>query len=109
MLLSKLLRRIRPSRGGDAMPVEYPLEVEAKLNGIHGRAPVRRHLDILHGHLRIGDERFPDVYFRCLERTGTVVTPFNVFQRFQTRHDLVRYFLATLSVPGARVECGAYR
>ena len=49
------------------------------------------------------------MYFRCLEDTGTVVTPFNVFQRFQTRHDLLRYFLETLDVRGARVECGAYR
>jgi O-methyltransferase len=37
------------------------------------------------------------------------VTPFNTFQRFQTRLDLVHYFLATLAVPGARAECGAYR
>ena len=109
MLLSKLLRSVKPAHANDGVPVEYPLEVEAKLNAAHARAPVRRHLEILHGHLAIGGERYTDVYSRCLEETGTVVTPFNVFQRFQTRHDLVRYFMETLGVPGARVECGAYR
>ncbi|MGZ8156030.1 MAG: hypothetical protein ACXWUK_12075 [Burkholderiales bacterium] len=76
---------------------------------MHARAPVRRHLDILYDGVNIGAERFADLYFRCLERTGTAVTPFNIFQRFQTRHDLLRYFEATFSIAGARVECGAYR
>ena len=98
-----------PAHAQAVLPVEFPLEVEARLNALHSRARVREHLEILHGGLRIGDASYIDVYFRCLEHTGTVVTPFNVFQRFQTRHDLLRYFFATLELPGARVECGAYR
>ena len=110
MLFRKLFSAARaPSADQAAAPVDYPLEIEAKLGGLHGRAPIRRHLDILHGNLTIGGEPFTELYFRCMADTGTMVTPFNVFQRFQTRHDLVRYFLATLEVPGARVECGAYR
>lgn len=110
MLIKKLIAAARstapvPAR---AQP-DYPLELEAKLNRLHGRVSIKPHLDILYGDLTIGGEPFTDLYFRCLAQTGTVVTPFNIFQRFQTRHDLVRYFLATLSVPGARVECGAYR
>jgi hypothetical protein len=110
MLLSKLLKAMRaqPAVDARAQP-EYPLELEAKLSRLHSSADVKRHLDILHGGLRIGGERYTDLYSRCLEATGTMVTPFSVFQRFQTRHDLVRYFLATLEVPGARAECGAYR
>lgn len=110
MFFKKLLANTRSSqvKSGLRAP-EYPLETEAKLNRLHALAPARAHLDILHGDLHIGAERFVDLYFRCLEHTGTAVTPFNLFQRFQTRHDLVRYFLATLPVPGARVECGAYR
>lgn len=110
MLFKKLIagRRTREPPPAGAGP-DFPLEIEGKLTALHARAPVKRHLDILCGDLRIGGERFTDLYARCLEQTGTVVTPFNVFQRFQTRHDLVRYFLATLEVPGARVECGAYR
>jgi len=88
---------------------EYPLETEARLNAMHARIPARRHLDILYGDVRIGTESYVDAYFRCLESTGTMLTPFSVFQRFQTRYDLLRYFLATLGVAGARVECGAYR
>ena len=110
MLLKKLISATRsPARISASAQPDYPLEIEANLSRLHGRAPIRRHLDILHGGLSIGGEPFTDLYFRCMEDTGTVVTPFNVFQRFQTRHDLVRYFLATLAVPGARVECGAYR
>jgi len=110
MLLSKLIKAMRPGPSADAgAPAEYPLELEAKLGRLHSRADVKRHLDILHGDLRIGGARYTDLYRRCLEETGTMVTPFSVFQRFQTRYDLVRYFLATLAVPGARVECGAYR
>jgi hypothetical protein len=110
MFFRKLLSAARSPRADQAAaPVDYPLEIESKLGKLHGRAPIRRHLDILHANLTIGGEPFTDLYFRCMADTGTMVTPFSIFQRFQTRHDLVRYFLATLEVPGARVECGAYR
>jgi O-methyltransferase len=110
MLFKKLISAARsPARLAAGAQPDYPLEIEAHVSRLHGRAPIRRHLDILYGDVAIGGERFTDLYFRCMEDTGTVVTPFNVFQRFQTRHDLLRYFLATLGIPGARVECGAYR
>jgi O-methyltransferase len=91
------------------VPVEHPLEIEEKLNALHSRAPVDRHLDTLCGDMRVGGERFVDLYRRCLQQTGTAVTPFNVFQRFQTRLELLQYFFAGFDVPGARAECGAYR
>src|SRR5262245_55666275 len=89
--------------------IEYPLETERKWNRLHERAPVSQHLDILFQNARFGNESFVELYYRCLLRTGTAVTPFNLFQRFQTRLSLVQYLLATLTVPGARAECGAYR
>jgi O-methyltransferase len=111
MLLKKLFASVKksPASGKAGAAIEYPLEIEQKLYHAHGRAPVERHLDILLGDYKVGGEKFTDLYTRCLHQTGTVTTPFNVFQRFQTRLDLVKYFLATLDVPGARVECGAYR
>ena len=110
MLFRKLLSAARPSAPAPtgAQP-DYPLEIEAHVSALHARAPVRRHLDVLYGEVSIGGERYTDLYFRCLEETGTVLTPFNVFQRFQTRHDLIRYFVATFEIAGGRVECGAYR
>ena len=90
-------------------PAEFPLEIEAKLSQLHARAPVETHLRILFQDARIGAESFVELYRRCLEQTGTAVTPFNVFARFQCRLNLVRYFLATLPLPGARAECGVYR
>jgi hypothetical protein len=88
---------------------EHPLETEARLNLLHGKADLGRHLEILYRGIKVGEENFADLYSRCLHHTGTVVTPFNALQRFQTRLELVQYFLATLDLPGARAECGVYR
>src|SRR4051812_6841543 len=83
----------RSGRAPDSFS-EYPLEIEQKLNRVHARAGLDRHLAILFGQERIGDDPFVELYMRCLVRTGTAVTPFNTLQRFQTRLDLMRYFLA---------------
>ena len=109
MLLQTLRRALRSLTARDDGPVEYPLETERKFNELHGRAPVDKHLDMLFRDASIGGESFVALHKRCLERTGTGATPFNVFQRFQTRLALLNYFLSTLQVPGARAECGAYR
>ena len=108
-MIKRLFTAMRRSAPPAGAPTEYPLELEARLNALHSRVPARKHLDILYGDVRVANESYVDVYFRCLERTQTMVTPFAVFQRFQTRYDLLRYFLATLDLPGGRVECGAYR
>jgi hypothetical protein len=109
MFFRKLVAAMRASPSRNASHAEYPLEIEEKLSRLHGRAAVGRHLEILHGDERIGAERYLDLHSRCLQETGTAVTPYTVFQRFQTRRDLARYFLSTLDVPGARAECGTYR
>jgi hypothetical protein len=87
----------------------FPLEEEQRLYAAHNRAPLDRHLDILCGDYRIGERRFIDLFRECMDATGTVVTPFNVFQRFETRVQFCKYLLATLDVPGMRAECGVYR
>lgn len=110
MLLRKLFASMRaPAAQQNKAELEYPLETEEKLSRLHARADLGRHLDILHGDLRVGAERYVDLHSRCLEHTGTALTAYTVFQRFQTRRDLLRYFMATLDVPGARAECGTYR
>lgn len=110
MPLKKLLAATKLLISGRTGPaVEYPLETERKLNELHGRAPVNQHLDILFKGVFVGRENFADLYRRCLKHTGTVVTPFNVFHRFQSRLNLLQYFFATLPAPGARTECGVYR
>jgi O-methyltransferase len=110
MLLKKLFAAFTPDqteRTGDA--IEFPLETEDALNRLHGAAPVDEHLRILFQDVKVGDESFVQLYQRCLGETGTPVTPFNVFHRFQSRRDLLQYFFAALGVPGARAECGTYR
>jgi hypothetical protein len=86
-----------------------PHELEARLERLHRAAPVDRHLRLLYAQDRIGSESFVDCYLRCLEQTQTAVTPFNVFQRFQTRWAMVRYLEATIGIAGGRAECGVYR
>jgi O-methyltransferase len=86
-----------------------PYEIEEEITGLHSRAPLERHLDILLGDVRFGTESFPALYRRCLADTGTQVTPYNVFQRFIGRLHLLRYFLAGLALQGARAEVGVYR
>ena len=89
--------------------VRLPLEEERRLYAAHGAVPIDRHLEILFADDRIGAQRYVDMYRAAMRDTGTVVTPFNVFQRFETRRQLYRYLFATLAVPGARAECGVYR
>jgi hypothetical protein len=109
MLLHALKEAARSFSSRRRSATELPLEAEARLNRLHGRAGVDRHLDVLFADFRVGEERFVDLYRRCLQRTGTAVTPFNAFQRFQTRLDLIHYLHATFGVRGARAECGVYR
>jgi O-methyltransferase len=109
MLKNFLASTVARLRGEAVDAVEFPLELEAKLNALHGRAPIDRHLEILFRDVNVGAENFAALYRRCLAETGTPVTPFNVFHRFQGRRDLLQYFFATMDVPGARAECGVYR
>ena len=113
MLLMRLFAAARRPRAGrpppDGLQAELPFAEERRLVAAHGRAPVERHLDILYGDYRIGQARFIDMYRDAMRATGTVLTPFNVFLRFDTRAQLCRYLEATLDVPGHRAECGAYR
>ncbi len=89
--------------------VEFPLELEEKLNTLHSCAPVEQHLEMLFRDVNVGSDNFAELFQRCLSETQTPVTPFNVFHRFQGRRDLLQYFFSTLNVPGARAECGVYR
>lgn len=109
MLLKTLINAARSLFQGRDTGLEHPLETESKLNRLHGSAGLGRHLEILFRGIQVGNENFVDLYSRCLHHTGTAVTPFNMIQRFQTRLELVQYFLSTLTLPGARAECGVYR
>ena len=113
MSFRKLLGAARRSGAARETPsvadATLPLEEEQRLYAAHGHAPVDRHLQILLGEYHVGDRPFIELYRECMQRTGTVVTPFNVFQRFQTRQLLCQYLFATLDIPGLRAECGVYR
>jgi hypothetical protein len=113
MLLRMLRNALQRARGEsdavDLSALQLPLEEEKRLYEMHGRIPVDRHLDILYGDYKIGQAPFVEVYRRAMQETGTVFTPFTLFQRFDTRRQLCQYLFATLDVPGMRAECGVYR
>jgi O-methyltransferase len=108
-LVAATRRAIKSRSAPGSAAIDFPLEEEQRLYDAHGRAPIERHLDILYGDFTIGGTRFVDVYRQAMHATGTVVTPFNVFQRFETRRQLCQYLFATLDIPGLRAECGVYR
>lgn len=108
-LLQNATRRRRGSCPAQPAGIQFPLEEEQRLYAMHGRVPVERHLEILFGDYRIGDAPFVEAYRRAMHETGTVFTPFTVFQRFETRRQLCQYLFATLDVAGLRAECGVYR
>lgn len=86
-----------------------PLEEEERLERLHRAAALDTHLDLLFEDVRVGSESFAALYRRCLAATGTPLSAAAALRRFQARHALVRYFLATLALPGARAEAGVYR
>src|SRR6185295_17016068 len=54
-----------PGRSSDSSPgssIEYPLEIEEKLNRAHGRAPIDRHLEILFRDERVGAENYAELF-----------------------------------------------
>jgi hypothetical protein len=87
----------------------FPLEEEERLNWLHARAGLERHQDILFEGVRVGAEPFAALYRRCLQQTGTPLTPASALRRFQSRFSLVQYFLHSLAIEGARAEVGVYR
>lgn len=108
-LVAATRRAVGAKAASEVPAVDFPLEEEQRLYEAHGRAPIDKHLAILLGDFRIGDSSFVDLYREAMACTGTVVTPFNVLQRYETRRQLCQYLFATLDVPGLRAECGVYR
>ena len=86
-----------------------PYEERQFLSHMHRRAPVSETLDILFGDARVGDAPFLPLYLDCLDKTGTPVAAWKVFQRAQRALIVAQYFDYSLSIEGGRAECGVYR
>lgn len=90
-----------------------PYEEREFLDGVHKNAALGENLEILFGDATVGGSTggsaFLPLYQDCLEKTGTPVGPWKVFQRALRALTLARYFEYSLSLDGGRAECGVYR
>lgn len=76
---------------------------------LQDRAPSDAHLAVLFGSVRFGQESYSALLRRCAAETGTEIRSGNLFRRAQGGLNLMRYFVASLEVPGLRAECGVLR
>lgn len=83
-----------------------PIEQNEFLSHVHRGVDIDQNQEILFAGAKIGQLEFLPLYRACMERTGTEVIAWKVFRRAQRALILARYFDYTLSVRGARVECG---
>lgn len=86
-----------------------PFEQAEFLENVHQNVDIDRNLEILFAGAKIGQLEFLPLYRVCIERTGTPVGSWKGFRRAQRAFNLVRYFDHSLSVKGARIECGVWR
>ena len=109
MLLRFLKDLRRPRERAESTQPELPQERFARLHAAHAAAPRDRHLEILLGDLRIGDEPLNDFMARCMRDSFCDTPPLKWFRRPVTAYVLARYFLHTLGIDGERAECGVFQ
>ncbi|MCE9638985.1 MAG: TylF/MycF family methyltransferase [Betaproteobacteria bacterium] len=103
-----LTRLLKPRAGDADASVTFPLEEQADQIELHGNAPTDLHLNILYGDAKIAGLDLIPLFTQCAAETRTGVPPWRAFARMQSAAHLARYFLYSLSLPGARAECGVF-
>ena len=86
-----------------------PHEQTKFLSHIHRDIDIPRNLEILFAGAKIGDQDFLELYNDCLSKSQTEVGTWKSFRRAQRALGLARYFDYSLSLEGARAECGVLR
>lgn len=113
-MLKNLLRSFiapsrRPPAADDAAPVAYPVDELRTLDRRHALAPLELHKSILFEGSSIAGADLLALYNDCMAKTGTVASPWKALVRIPAAAYLARYFVHTLSLPGARAECGVFQ
>ena len=67
------------------------------------------HLDVLLEDVRVHGVAFKQLFSQCMQESGTTVAASKIPYRAFRALSLARYFLRSLDVSGARVECGTLR
>jgi hypothetical protein len=109
-IFKSLVRRLgQSSNGADALQTSFPVEDLQALKARHERAPLNLHTRILFGDVAIGGTRLLDLYDSCIKASDTPVSPWKTFARIQGAANLAHYFLHSLTLDGARAECGVFQ
>lgn len=85
---------------------ETPLEVVNRLERAHSAAPMPEHLEIAFGGMAIGDRSVVELVEESLIDSGATIPARKRLHRPLASYFLCRYFVYSLSLPGARAECG---
>ena len=89
--------------GAPPDPRELYPELEA-----HARAPMDLHQRILFGEVRVGNERFEDLFAQAVEATSLAVAPLKAIRRREACLNLIRYFRHARTLEGRWAECGVF-
>jgi O-methyltransferase len=85
---------------------ETPLEAANRLERAHAAAPMAEHLEIAFGAMMIGERSVAEVVEQSLADSGATIAARKRLHRPLASYFLCRYFVHSLSIPGARAECG---
>lgn len=109
-VLKSALRNLLRRRNDPATPgARFPVEELQALKALHERSPLELHARILYGGARIEGTGLLDLFNACVSESATLVSPWKTLARIQGITNLARYFLDSLSLEGARAECGVFQ
>jgi O-methyltransferase len=110
-MLRQMVRAIfaRKPAGGESQPAaEDEVQKRKRWGEAHARSPLKQHLDIVLGDLRIGDHGVLALSDSCLTDTDSRIPPLKAFRRPLASYFLARYFLHAMELGGQFAECGVY-
>ena len=109
ILKSSLRQLLRKQPEAATSQATFPTEELQALKELHERSPLDLHNSILYGDATIEGAGLLELFNRCINSTATSVSPWKNFARIQAAANLARYFLHSLSLEGARAECGVFQ
>lgn len=113
MLLKFMKSMLKPAARSHQAPAPVasstlPTDELQFVHGNHARCDANAHNQVLFYGSYVGGTEFLPLYHQGLSESGTEVKALKAFHRPQAALNLLRYFEYSLTVPGARAECGVF-
>ncbi len=109
VLKEALRRRLRQHNRTAAPDERFPVDELRARQALHERSPLDMHARILYGGARVEGTGLLDLFNACVDESATQVSPWKALARIQGAMNLAHYFLHSLSLEGARAECGVFQ